>query len=140
MIFRTILMTALLFTLAACTGTDSETGGEICVDARDEMTEMPLDGEGITRDGVDYEGDVVPGSQDDLTVNVGDRVFFGYDRYDLTPDAQRTLEMQAEWMKRYPGVSITVEGHCDERGTREYNLALGEPRQLCPQLSGGPRY
>lgn len=128
MIFRTILMTALLFTLAACTGTDSETGGEICVDARDEMTEMPLDGEGITRDGVDYEGDVVPGSQDDLTVNVGDRVFFGYDRYDLTPDAQRTLEMQAEWMKRYPGVSITVEGHCDERGTREYNLALGERR------------
>lgn len=128
MIFRTILMTALLFTLAACTGTDSETGGEIRVDARDEMTEMPLDGEGITRDGVDYEGDVVPGSQDDLTVNVGDRVFFGYDRYDLTPDAQRTLEMQAEWMKRYPGVSITVEGHCDERGTREYNLALGERR------------
>lgn len=128
MIFRTILMTALLFTLVACAGTEGETGGEIHVDARDEMTAMPLDGEGVTRDGVDYEGDVVPGSQDDLTVNVGDRVFFGYDRYDLTPDAQRTLEMQAEWLKRYPGVSITVEGHTDERGTREYNLALGERR------------
>ena len=70
----------------------------------------------------------VPGSQQDLVVNIGDRVFFGYDRYDLTPEAQTILQQQAEWMKRYPNVRMSIEGHCDERGTREYNLALGERR------------
>jgi len=71
---------------------------------------------------------VVPGSLSEFTQNVGDRVFFGYDSYELTPDAQGTLERQATWLKTYPGVTIVVEGHCDERGTREYNLALGERR------------
>ena len=71
---------------------------------------------------------VVPGSQQDLVQNVGDRVFFGFDKYDLSPEAQATLERQAAWLRQYPAVTITVEGHCDERGTREYNLALGERR------------
>lgn len=70
----------------------------------------------------------VPGSQQDLVVNVGDRVFFGYDQYDLTSEARSTIERQAQWMKQYPSVSIMVEGHADERGTREYNIALGEKR------------
>jgi peptidoglycan-associated lipoprotein len=70
----------------------------------------------------------VPGSQQDLVVNVGDRVFFNYDRSDLTPDARRTLERQAAWLKQYGSAAVTLEGHCDERGTREYNLALGERR------------
>jgi len=71
---------------------------------------------------------VIPGSQQDLVQNVGDRVFFGFDKYDLTPEAQATLERQAAWLKQHPQVTVTVEGHCDERGTREYNLALGERR------------
>ena len=68
------------------------------------------------------------GSQEDLVANVGDRVFFDFDTYTLQPDARATLEKQAAWMKRFASVTISIEGHCDERGTREYNLALGERR------------
>ena len=71
---------------------------------------------------------IVPGSQQDLAQNVGDRVLFGFDKYDLSPEAQATLERQAAWLRQYPSVTVSVEGHCDERGTREYNLALGERR------------
>lgn len=68
------------------------------------------------------------GSAQDFVVNVGDRVFFGFDKYNLKADARATLEKQAVWLKKYPQVTVTVEGHADERGTREYNLALGERR------------
>jgi len=71
---------------------------------------------------------IVPGSVEDLKVNVGDRVFFGFDRYELTPEARYTLQKQAAWMTANSNVSVTIEGHCDERGTREYNLALGDRR------------
>ncbi len=71
---------------------------------------------------------VVPGSQQDLEASAGDRVFFAFDRSDITPEAQQILARQADWLRRYPNVSVTIEGHCDERGTREYNLALGERR------------
>jgi peptidoglycan-associated lipoprotein len=69
-----------------------------------------------------------PGSQQDLAATAGDRVFFAYDRTDISPEAQQILQRQAQWLQRYPQVSVTIEGHCDERGTREYNLALGERR------------
>lgn len=69
-----------------------------------------------------------PGTQQDLVVNVGDRVFFGSDRYDVNPESRRVLEKQANWLAQYPNLNITVAGHADERGTREYNLALGERR------------
>lgn len=69
-----------------------------------------------------------PGSKEDFVVNVGDRVFFDFDRYNLRPKARNILQRQAAWLKKYPSVVISVEGHCDERGTREYNLALGERR------------
>jgi len=71
---------------------------------------------------------VIPGSQQDLEASAGDRVFFAFDRSDITPEARETLERQADWLRRYPNVTVTIEGHCDERGTREYNLALGERR------------
>ncbi len=73
-------------------------------------------------------GDITMGSPEDFLVNVGDRIFFGYDRYDLTAAARATLERQAQWLQRYPNRRMVVEGHADERGTREYNLALGERR------------
>lgn len=59
---------------------------------------------------------------------VGDRVFFGTDRYDLDAQSQEILKRQAEWLKQHPNLRITIQGHCDERGTREYNLALGDRR------------
>lgn len=69
-----------------------------------------------------------PGTQGDLEQNVGDRIFFGYDSSTVTSDAQATLQRQAQWLNQYPNVNVVVEGHCDERGTRAYNLALGERR------------
>lgn len=71
---------------------------------------------------------VTPGSEQDLVQNVGDRVFFDFDKSDIKPEGQKTLEKQAAWLKKYPNVTVTVEGHCDDRGTREYNLALGARR------------
>jgi peptidoglycan-associated lipoprotein len=70
----------------------------------------------------------VPGSQEDLVANVGDRVFFDFDRSAIRPDQRPTLERQSAWMGRFPQVQVMVEGHADERGTREYNLALGQRR------------
>ena len=70
----------------------------------------------------------VAGSPEDFVQNVGDRVFFDFDAYDLKPEARAQLEQQAAWLKSYPQHRITIEGHADERGTREYNLALGERR------------
>jgi peptidoglycan-associated lipoprotein len=69
-----------------------------------------------------------PGSVEDFRVSVGDRVFFGYDRFDLTPESRSVLERQAAWLRQYPNVRVLVAGNCDERGTREYNLALGARR------------
>jgi len=68
------------------------------------------------------------GSIEEFQQTVGDRVFFDFDKYDLKPEARAQLEQQAAWLKSYPQYRITIEGHCDERGTREYNLALGERR------------
>jgi peptidoglycan-associated lipoprotein len=82
---------------------------------------------GTTDTGV-TQGAVTPGSAEDFQQNVGDRVFFETDRYDLSAEAQSQLQKQAAWLQQYPAATVTVEGHCDERGTREYNLALGERR------------
>lgn len=71
---------------------------------------------------------VAPGSREDFVQNVGDRVFFDFDKSDIKPEGRQTLERQAAWLKKYANVKVTVEGHCDDRGTREYNLALGARR------------
>ena len=77
---------------------------------------------------VGLAGRAVPGSAEDFAQNVGDRVFFESDQTDLTPRAQATLDGQARWLQQYNRGAITVEGHADERGTREYNFALGSRR------------
>jgi peptidoglycan-associated lipoprotein len=69
-----------------------------------------------------------PGSAQDFVVNVGDRVFFETDSSELTPQARATLDKQAQWLNQYNRYAFTVEGHADERGTREYNIALGARR------------
>ncbi len=73
-------------------------------------------------------GAIRPGSQEDLVANVGDRVLFDTDRSSIRGDQRPILERQAAWMGRNAGVRVQVEGHADERGTREYNLALGQRR------------
>ena len=73
-------------------------------------------------------GTATPGTQRDFTQNVGDIVYFSTDSVDLTPEASATLAKQAQWLQQYPQFTITIEGHADERGTREYNIALGAKR------------
>jgi peptidoglycan-associated lipoprotein len=70
----------------------------------------------------------LPGSVQDFVVNVGDRVYFDYDQYNIRSDAEPVLSAQAAWLSRYPSVTVRIEGNADERGTREYNLALGARR------------
>ena len=69
-----------------------------------------------------------PGSQQDLAATAGDRIFFAFDSADISGESKQILQRQADWLRRYANVTVTIEGHCDERGTREYNLALGERR------------
>jgi peptidoglycan-associated lipoprotein len=71
---------------------------------------------------------VVPGSQQDLATNVGDRIYFAFDSSRLDTDSQGTLDRQAQWLQRYPQVGVQLAGNCDDRGTEEYNLALGQRR------------
>jgi len=73
-------------------------------------------------------GSVRPGTQRDFTVNVGDIVYFSTDSSDISPEARQTLQKQVQWLRQYPQFTVTIEGHADERGTREYNLALGARR------------
>ena len=102
------------FFLASCAATKTEEGGN--VDAASTSASSSSGGE------------ITAGTQEDLIVNVGDRVFFEFDSSELTVDAQATLDAQAAWLMQHPDSNITVEGHADERGTREYNLALGDKR------------
>lgn len=82
----------------------------------------PMDGAGQAL------GSAPPGSPQEFIVSVGDRVFFESDQTDLTPQAQATLDKQAQWLNHYGKYTFTIEGHADERGTREYNIALGARR------------
>jgi peptidoglycan-associated lipoprotein len=80
-------------------------------------------------DGLGNSGAPIPGSQADFVASVtSDTVFFDTDRYDIDSGDGATLRSQAQWLARFPGTRVTIEGHCDERGTRDYNLALGERR------------
>jgi peptidoglycan-associated lipoprotein len=69
-----------------------------------------------------------PGSMQDFVINAGDRVYFDYDQYSIRTDAGPILDKQADWLRRYAEVRVRIEGNCDERGTREYNMALGARR------------
>ena len=70
----------------------------------------------------------VPGSEEDLVANVGDRVFYDFNKSNLKPDARATLDRQSAWLAKYASVNVQVAGNCDDRGTEEYNLALGQRR------------
>jgi peptidoglycan-associated lipoprotein len=120
-----MMLSVAVLALAACSDKTKDSMQETTYG---DQTGLMGDGStAVPTDGVD-SSNIMPGSQEDLTVNVGDRVFFGYDRVEVAAEAKQTLDLQAEWLKRYPNVSVTIEGHADERGTREYNLALGDRR------------
>ena len=110
-----IIFGGLLLLLAACSSAP-------------ETPPAAAGGPGVGGPGGVGSRNILPGSQQDLEASAGDRVFFAFDRSDITPEAQEILARQADWLRRYPNVTVTIEGHCDERGTREYNLALGERR------------
>jgi peptidoglycan-associated lipoprotein len=119
MLKKFMLLVSVLVLASACTSTDADRRG----------VERPANLEGSADNVLESPlPEYVAGTQEDLVAHVGDRVFFGFDSSDLSQNAQRTLQRQAEWMKMNPDLKITLEGHCDERGTREYNLALGERR------------
>ena len=123
MIYKILITSILVLFVAACAtkpkdeADSSGSGSSSSGDSVSEGTITETTGSGI-----------VSGSQEDLIVNVGDRVFFGYDSSDLDSDALELLQDQVAWLKQNSEVSVTIEGHCNERGTREYNLALGEKR------------
>jgi len=110
--FRFAVAIGAALTLAACSSDKTDADG--------------LNGGANSAFGAGGAG--TPGSAQDFVVNVGDRVFFETDSSDLTSTATATLEKQAQWLNQYPRYSITIEGHADERGTREYNFALGARR------------
>lgn len=117
--FKTTIMAIGLAAIAACASTPDENIGNDVVE-----TEV------VTPQKVEQtkpQGPV-PGSQADLEQNVGNVVYFGYDQYSLSDQARATLARQAAFLKEYPEAQIRVGGNCDERGTREYNLALGARR------------
>ena len=72
--------------------------------------------------------EIVPGSLEDFVTNVGDRIFFDFNEANVKPDGQAVLERQAAWLAKYSVKSVMVAGNCDERGTEEYNIALGARR------------
>ena len=80
------------------------------------------------RGDVSETGAPTPGSQRDLLISAGDLVYFDFDRYEVRGDARQTLDKQAAWLGRYPQIRVRIEGNCDDRGTRDYNFALGARR------------
>ena len=122
---RFMSLLAVLVIVAGCSKSEPDTG-MVTTDSDMAANNPPVTGT-MDSNGSALGGPMA-GTQQDLVVNVGDRVFFGYDQFDLNGEARAIVERQAQWLKQYPNVSILIEGHADERGTREYNIALGDKR------------
>ena len=126
MIIKLFTGALLVFFLAACSTTPKDTADSSGSGSSTSSSDVAS--EGTITESSPETANIEPGSQEDLVVNVGDRVFFDYDSSELDSDAQELLQDQVAWLKQHSDVSVIVEGHCDERGTREYNLALGQRR------------
>lgn len=110
--FKTLSLVAALLLVAACAQKPTETSG----------TSGAGSGAGSTSQAT---GTSALTSQ---LQQVGDRIYFATDKSDITPESRQILQKQADLLKQNPSATVTIEGHCDERGTREYNLGLGERR------------
>jgi len=116
------VVVAAVFLLAACSSQSEETSGTEGTGA------APAPAPQVTTQAPVQQPGPPPGSAGDFVVNVGDRVFFDFDKSTLKADGRTQIEGWAAWLKTYPANRVIIEGHADERGTREYNLALGERR------------
>ena len=123
---RTALRLALVATaaasMAACASRPKPAGPVATAPPPPPAAEAPPPSTGAVGESV------LPGSERDFVINAGDRVYFDFDHFDVRADAQPILDAQAAWLQRYQAVQVRIEGNCDERGTREYNLALGARR------------
>lgn len=136
MIARFIPIAAVLLLLGACSHPEaslSDTAGGAAgagggASGGIGATDMNGIGSGSELGGATAGHGAAAGSQADLEVNVGDRVFFGLDSSTLDATGRQTVERQAAWLQQFPAVTVSIEGHADQRGTTEYNLALGERR------------
>ncbi len=117
--FKLVLALGLALSLAACSKKNATAG--LGADGLG-------DGSGDRSSGLAGSAAQVPGSEEDFAANVGDRVFFGNDETNLNEESKAALMKQAAWLQEYPGVDIQIEGHADERGTREYNISLSAKR------------
>lgn len=133
MTFKTLCLFALVALVGACEtssedgamSSTSGSGGPGSTSATSSDYPGSGSGSGGGADSVSREGVLPP---EEALVDVGDRVFFAYDQYDLGTTARETLEKQAVLLRKYPSTNVIIQGHCDERGTREYNLSLGARR------------
>jgi peptidoglycan-associated lipoprotein len=114
--FKALGALAALSLLAACSSPD-QTGSSSSAGANGS-------------NGSRSAGAVIPGSQADLATNVGDRVFFDFNKTELKPEGKATLDRQAAWLAQYPRNTVLIAGNCDERGTEEYNIAIGQRRAI----------
>jgi peptidoglycan-associated lipoprotein len=116
MVARFVVLAGALLLLAACSSPPPEAPPPAAPEI------------GAPPGGMSGGSNYAAGSQQDLAQTAGDRVFFAFDSSEISPAAQQILQRQAAWLQHYGNVAVTIEGHCDERGTEEYNLALGERR------------
>ena len=122
---KILIMTGAALVLSACANSnndamDNTPPPEVSEPVDTGVTAAPMD---------DVDMGPMAGSQEDLDATMGgSMVYFAFDRYDVDADARRVLQSQVDWLKRNSSVNVMIEGHCDERGTREYNLALGDRR------------
>lgn len=112
MLNRFLIVSLLILGLSACSSTDDKKKGE--------------NGDSLSPTVEPVAAQ--PGTQEDLVMSVGDRVFFNVDQSTLSAESRRQIESWAQWLKTYASVKVLIEGHCDERGTRDYNYALGDRR------------
>ena len=123
------VLAASLLVLAACSSTEDETlAGTSGAGTGTEGIGAGVAGMGTGVSSSELGGTPTPGSARDFEVNVGDRIFFGYDSSVVDDAGRETLQRQATWLQQFPDVPVYIEGHTDSTGTREYNLALGERR------------
>lgn len=118
---------AVAFMLSACSSNDEYDYGTDGDGGQQATYDVSQGNGGIGSDSLPANQPAA-GTQEELELSVGDRVFFDYDSAVLSPVATETLDRQGAWLRQYPNLTITVEGHADERGTREYNLAIGDRR------------
>lgn len=119
-----LLLLAPLLTLAACSSVSDR---DKSASSGGTGYSTPFPGANAGAGGVESSSLSNLSPQQQLT-QIGDRVFFGVDQFEVSPESAATLDKQADWLRANPSVTLTIEGHCDERGTREYNLALGQKR------------